>query len=59
MVVDEAASSFEPLPSGMTSSMPRGRAIEFFSPRNLSVIAVSGTNPLRPYDVFQDILTVS
>jgi len=37
--------------------MPRGRAIDFFSPRrNLSVVAVAGTNPLRPYDVFQDVL---
>ena len=57
MAVDEAAGVLEPLPSGTASSMPRGRAIEFFSPRrNLSVVAAAGTNPLRPYDVFQDVL---
>jgi hypothetical protein len=37
--------------------MPRARALEFFSARrNLSVVAVAGTNPLRPYDILQDVL---
>lgn len=47
----------EESPAPGPTGMPRARALEFFSARrNLSVIAVAGTNPLRPYDVFQDVL---
>lgn len=39
------------------TGIPRARVLQLFSPsRNLSVIAVAGTNPLRPYDIFQDVL---
>jgi hypothetical protein len=53
MAVDEAADGMEPLSSGLTGR----RAVEFYSARrNLSVVAIAGTNPRKAYDVFQDIL---
>lgn len=53
----EAASVEEESPAPAPTVMPRARALEFVSARrNLSVIAVAGTNVLTPYDILQDVL---